>query len=31
VAILSLRTHLDTIEQTIEILREEAKQLEQDD
>jgi aromatic-L-amino-acid decarboxylase len=29
-AILSLRTHLDTIEQAIEILREKAKQLEQD-
>jgi glutamate/tyrosine decarboxylase-like PLP-dependent enzyme len=30
VAILSLRTHLDTIEQTVEILREKAKQLERD-
>ncbi len=30
VAILSLRTHLDTIEQAIEILREKAKQLERD-
>jgi aromatic-L-amino-acid/L-tryptophan decarboxylase len=30
VAILSLRTHLDTIEQTIDILREKAKQLERD-
>jgi hypothetical protein len=29
-AILSLRTHLDTIEQAIEILREKAKQLQQD-
>jgi aromatic-L-amino-acid decarboxylase len=30
VAILSLRTHLDTIEQAIEILHEKAKQLERD-
>ena len=30
VAILSLRTHLDTIEQAVEILREKAKQLERD-
>jgi glutamate/tyrosine decarboxylase-like PLP-dependent enzyme len=30
VAILSLRTHLETIEQAIEILREKAKQLERD-
>jgi len=30
VAILSLRTHLDTIEQAVEILREHAKQLERD-
>jgi hypothetical protein len=28
-AILSLRTHLDTIELAIEVLREKAKQLEQ--
>jgi len=30
VAILSLRTHLDTIEQAVEILREKAKQLERE-
>jgi len=30
VAVLSLRTHLDTIEQAIEILREKVKQLERD-
>lgn len=30
IAIMSLRTHLDTIEQAIEILREKAKQLQRD-